>query len=692
MDMGIRGSGSNANCDEELKTQFMTREGIYRLMTLSEYSRPNRVGYANSAQGGTTAGCPGGPVKVSFVSLPKPVQPVQQQPTAAAAVGQGTLEATEASTAVTVTGSSAPAQENNPTSLVTLDRITFNYGREIFVYPYRGVRKAADLTKPIDKRIYKGTFPTCHDFGPVTEESEIVPLVVGFSGGQIQLVDPIRKELSKLFNEERNIDKTRVTCIKWIPGSQTSFIAAHSSGCMYVYNYDVLCPNTVPAYQLFKQGKGFTVYTCKTKTTRNPVYKWTIGSGKTVWAVNEFAFSPCGHFLAVASQDGFLRIFNYDTMEPVGRARSYFGGFLCVCWSPDGKYVVCGGEDDLVTVYSIEEKRVMVRGQGHKSWVSVVAFDPYNMSYGELPDGLDFSGSDEEGPPPAPNTNQAPPSASAASPNSQEILVNNHHNKKAELNSSSSFDSNNVTCYRFGSVGQDTLLCLWDLTEDILKQSRTMMVSTVTSASAKTSPSSMVSITSSSFNNAASRATGNHIPIGNSPVSLSKDSGLVDASSNCSSNSASANNTSTSMSNSLTQRLVNLNFGDRKDKRNSSGRSGSASTSGLGASSSKNSSQTSLLISGGANGFANGEEVAELGCPQCPRINETPLIEPLVCKKIAHERLTALVFREDCLVTACQDGYVCTWARPGKVNTNVMYPSSPQTSSSGRGDGNSTIV
>ena len=45
MDMGIRGTGSGGNCDEELKTQFMTREGIYRLMTLSEYSRPNRVGY-----------------------------------------------------------------------------------------------------------------------------------------------------------------------------------------------------------------------------------------------------------------------------------------------------------------------------------------------------------------------------------------------------------------------------------------------------------------------------------------------------------------------------------------------------------------------------------------------------------------------------------------------------------------------
>ena len=85
-----------------------------------------------------------------------------------------------------------------------VERITFNFGREIFVYPYKGVKKAADLTKPIDKRIYKGTCPTCHDFGPVSEQSDIIPLLVGFSGGQIQLIDPIRKELSKLYNEEVN--------------------------------------------------------------------------------------------------------------------------------------------------------------------------------------------------------------------------------------------------------------------------------------------------------------------------------------------------------------------------------------------------------------------------------------------------------------------------------------------------------
>jgi hypothetical protein len=63
----------------------------------------------------------------------------------------------------------------------------------------------------------------------------------------------------------------------------------------------------------------------------------------------------------------------------------------------------------------------------------------------------------------------------------------------------------------------------------------------------------------------------------------------------------------------------------------------------------------------------HADEWIDLGSAQCPRMTEVPLIEPLVVKKIAHERLTALVFREECLVTACQDGYVCTWARPGKM-------------------------
>ena len=62
--------------------------------------------------------------------------------------------------------------------------------------------QAADLTKPIDKRIYKGTLPTCHDFNSTTVSPDSVLLLVGFTAGQVQLIDPIKKEISKLYNEE----------------------------------------------------------------------------------------------------------------------------------------------------------------------------------------------------------------------------------------------------------------------------------------------------------------------------------------------------------------------------------------------------------------------------------------------------------------------------------------------------------
>ena len=143
--------------------------------------------------------------------------------------------------------------------------------------------------------------------------------MIGFSAGQLQLIDPFRHEppVSKLFNEERTIDKTRVTCLKWVPGEckrsrtvitstnaiagdEHHFLAAHSSGNMYLYHDELPCPPGPVQYQLFKHGDGYTIHTCKTKSSRNPVYKWTIGSG----AVHEFAFSNVqeAKFLAVVSQ------------------------------------------------------------------------------------------------------------------------------------------------------------------------------------------------------------------------------------------------------------------------------------------------------------------------------------------------------------------------------------------------------
>ena len=42
------------------------------------------------------------------------------------------------------------------------------------------------------------------------------------------------------------------------------------------------------------------------------------------------------------------------------------------------RYIVTGGEDDLVTVWSLQDHKITARGEGHKSWVTMVTFDPYN--------------------------------------------------------------------------------------------------------------------------------------------------------------------------------------------------------------------------------------------------------------------------------------------------------------------------
>ena len=57
--------------------------------------------------------------------------------------------------------------------------------------------------------------------------------------------------------------------------------------------------------------------------------------------------------------------------------QSYFGGVCCVCWSPDGRYIAAGGEDDLVSIYGMAERGVVAWGEGHSSWVMQVAFDPW---------------------------------------------------------------------------------------------------------------------------------------------------------------------------------------------------------------------------------------------------------------------------------------------------------------------------
>ncbi|KAJ2808525.1 hypothetical protein H4S07_003400, partial [Coemansia furcata] len=80
--------------------------------------------------------------------------------------------------------------------------------------------------------------------------------------------------------------------------------------------------------------------------------------------------------------DGGLQVVDYlsEVLEDVHP--SYFASFTCTAWSPDAKYLVAGGKDDLVTVWSSSpsssssDHALIAHCMGHESWVRTIAFDP----------------------------------------------------------------------------------------------------------------------------------------------------------------------------------------------------------------------------------------------------------------------------------------------------------------------------
>lgn len=376
--------------------------------------------------------------------------------------------------------------------------------------------------------------------------------------------------------------------MKWIPGSESQFLVSYNNPNIYIYDKNLPSLITEPQLTVVKSAAGFSVEVCKNKQDCNPLCRWKVGNG----GVNELAFSPDCKHLAVVSQDGYLRLFDFEKQELLGSMRSYFGGLLCVCWSPDGKYVVTGGEDDLVTIWSFYEQRVIARGEGHRSWVNVVSFDTYTTQVNET---CSIDSDDEEL-----YNNRTQP---IQNQNRKQMV--SHRNK-------------DIISYRFGSVGDDTQLLLWDIGEEILKPRRV-------------------------------RTRSARAPTLNNPSAAT----LQPAWTYC--------------SNTM---KVNTKY----DKSSSEETSSGAKFHTLNRLTSKHQNSVSSYTPSPVE-----MDDLVLGSKICPKMTETQTLEALVAKKISYDRLSALVFREDCIVTSTYEGFINVWARPDEgvsvINAYLKYSS-----------------
>ena len=295
-------------------------------------------------------------------------------------------------------------------------------------------KKADYLTKILFTRAHC----ICHDVNPLTKTASHMDLIMGFSTGDLIWWEPFTQKYSRI-NKNGVINPHPVVDVRWIPGSEQFFLAAHKDGSLVVYDKEKEDAHFVaedeaalaavmsgdgaanasqvngnghvtqnahppkPNYREAIQVKK-SVFSKNQKT--NPVAYWKAAHMK----INAVAFSPNHRHLAMVFDDGSVRIIDYLKEKLLSVFFGYFGAMLCVCWSPDGKYLVTGGQDDLLHVWSVADAGSLVAHcAGHKSWVNSVAFDPWRC------------------------------------------------------------DERN---YRFGSVGDDCRLCLWDFNVAMLHRPR----------------------------------------------------------------------------------------------------------------------------------------------------------------------------------------------------------------------------
>ncbi|GAA5968262.1 hypothetical protein JCM11641_003787 [Rhodosporidiobolus odoratus] len=267
-------------------------------------------------------------------------------------------------------------------------------------------------------RVVFSAFPTCIDANQHTASHTQMDILIGFATGDILWFDPLTARYSR-FNKSGVISSSPVTSILWLPPAPSSstqppasptsenrsnlFLTSHADGTILIWDKDRedapgIVPNPAPTAGLSgaekgrdwtmggaTMGNGKVPEGCedmvvtrqgavdKKGVRLNPVSHWKLSKK----AITAFAFSPDLQLCAAVGEDGCLRIIDAVEERLLDVFSSYFGALNCVAFSPDGRFVVTGGQDDLCTVYAPLEQHVVAHCQGHSSWITSLAWDPW---------------------------------------------------------------------------------------------------------------------------------------------------------------------------------------------------------------------------------------------------------------------------------------------------------------------------
>lgn len=315
-----------------------------------------------------------------------------------------------------------------------LERFAFiNRGRLLY---WLGETSSGWLKDPLARLTFATTI-TSHDVNQLTRSPSRLDVAIAFSTSDIIWFEAISSRYSRL-NKGGCVNDSPITNIRWVPGSETLILTTHTDGTCTIFdisredsvsgswtpnhgitlkrgengvdgrsderaraevdmnmrNGSNLSPNRLAAAAFRPLMKPWDPSSCilvtrpamqeaanegpsgNKKTTwskLNPVAHWRVARSCTI---TDVAFSPDHTKLAIVSTDGLLRIINLLTETLEGSFESYYGALNKVVFSPDARFILTAGCDDLISVWA-SDGRLLSRCPGHSSFVRGIAFDPW---------------------------------------------------------------------------------------------------------------------------------------------------------------------------------------------------------------------------------------------------------------------------------------------------------------------------
>ena len=101
------------------------------------------------------------------------------------------------------------------------------------------------------------------------------------------------------------------------------------------------------------------------------------GHEKAGWwdkGVNSVAFSPCQGFLVSGGDDQTLRIWSLETKKLISTLTGHQDKVTAVAVHPDGEIIASGSEDKTVKIWSVKTGEILATLQGHSDKVLTVKF------------------------------------------------------------------------------------------------------------------------------------------------------------------------------------------------------------------------------------------------------------------------------------------------------------------------------